>query len=344
MKKNKLGTSSMDVSKICLGTMTFGEQNSQDESYDQMSYAFDHGVNFFDTAEMYPIPGKGSTQGDTEKIIGNWLEETGNRDNIYLASKATGSGIKWIRKGAKFSNQQIHQALDGSLKRLKVESIDLYQLHWPDRANNKFGKRTYPWELNEGYKHDFMLILETLVELLECGKIKHWGLSNETPWGIMKVIQLCDQYGIPKPISIQNSFSLMNRLFEYGGSEVAQFENIGLMAYSPLASGVLTGKYLGNNRPKGARLTDYPIFGRFLNPQSLKGVAEFKHLAEKNGLSVSELSLAFVMSRPFVSTTIIGATKINQLKENIESAYIELPESLLVEIEEIFTKHPDAAV
>lgn len=344
MKKNKLGASTMEVSKICLGTMTFGEQNSQDESYDQMSYSFDNGVNFFDTAEMYPIPGKGSTQGDTEKIIGNWLEETGNRDKIYLASKVTGSGVKWIRKGTNFSSQHINQALDGSLARLKVESIDLYQLHWPDRANNKFGKRTYPWELNEGYKHNFMSILETLVELLESGKIKHWGLSNETPWGIMKFIQLCDQYGIPRPISTQNSFSLMNRLFEYGVSEVAQFENIGLMAYSPLAFGVLTGKYLENNLPKGARLTDYPIFGRFLNPQSLKAVEEFKHLAEKNGLSVSELSLAFVMSRPFVSTTIIGATKINQLKENIESAYIELPESLLVEIEEIFVKHPDAAV
>jgi aryl-alcohol dehydrogenase-like predicted oxidoreductase len=189
-----------------------------------------------------------------------------------------------------------------------------------------------------------MSILETVSNLLESGKIKYWGLSNETPWGIMKFIELCNQYGIPKPISIQNSFSLMNRLFEYGASEVAQFENIGLMAYSPLAFGTLTGKYLENNRPKGARLTDYPIFGRFLNPQSLKAVGEFKLLAEKNGLTVSELSLAFVMSRPFVSTTIIGATKMNQLKENIESAYIELPEFLLAEIEEIFVKYPDAAV
>jgi aryl-alcohol dehydrogenase-like predicted oxidoreductase len=344
MKKNKLGSSSMEVSKVCLGTMTFGEQNSQDESYDQMNYSFENGVNFFDTAEMYPIPGRKSTQGNTEKIIGNWLEETGSRDQIYLASKVTGCGVKWIRGGTSFSKEHINRAVDGSLTRLKVEAIDLYQLHWPVRANNKFGNRIYPWYLNEGYKHDFMAILETLEELLKSGKIKNWGLSNETSWGMMKFIQLCDQYGLTKPISTQNSFSLMNRLFEYGASEVAQFENIGLMAYSPLAFGLLSGKYLNGARPKGSRLTDYPIFERFLNPQANEAVKKFKNLAAQNGLSLSELSLAFVMSRPFVSTTIIGATKMNQLKENVEAAYIELPQSLLAEIEDVFNQNPDAAV
>ena len=344
MKKNKLGTSSLEVSKVCLGTMTFGEQNSPDESFDQMTYAFENGVNFFDTAEMYPIPGRKHTQGNTERIIGDWLEESGNREEIYIASKVSGPGLNWIRKGTKFSKDQIHKAVDDSLKRLKVDSIDLYQLHWPERANNKFGHRIYPWHINEGYKHNFMAILEALVELLESGKIKNWGLSNETSWGIMKFMQLCDQYGITKPVSVQNAYSLMNRLFEYGASEVAQFENIGLMAYSPLAFGLLSGKYLSNARPKGARLTDYPVFSRFLNPQAIKAVEEFKHLAEKNGLTVTELSLAFVMSKPFVQTTIIGATKMSQLKENIESAYIELPEVLMAEIEDIFNKHPDAAV
>ena len=344
MKKNQLGSSSLYVSKVCLGTMTFGEQNSQDEAFDQMSYAFENGVNFFDTAEMYPIPGRKHTQGDTEKIIGKWLDESGKRSEIYLATKVSGPGLKWIREGTNFSKDQIHKAVDSSLNRLKVDSIDLYQLHWPERANNKFGKRVYPWGLNKGYKHNFMMVLETILELLESGKIKNWGLSNETAWGVMKFLELCSQYNIPKPISIQNSYSLMNRLFEYGTSEVAQFENIGLMAYSPLAFGVLTGKYQNNVRPKGARLTDFPVFGRFLNPQAHKAVEELKNLAEKNGLSVTELSLAYVMSRPFVSTTIIGATKMNQLRENIESAYIELPEALLSEIEEIFEKHPDAAV
>ena len=344
MKKNELGLSAIEVSKVCLGTMTFGEQNNQDEAFAQMDYAVENGVNFFDTAEMYPVPGKGSTKGVTEKIIGRWLEESGKRDAIYLATKVVGKGVKWIRKGSDFSKEQINQAIDGSLKRLKVDCVDLYQLHWPERANNKFGNRIYPWSQNEGYKHNFMAIMETIVELLESGKIKNWGLSNETSWGMMKFIQLCEQYGLPKPVTTQNSYSLLNRLYEYGGSEVSHFEGVGLMAYSPLAFGALTGKYLNDAKPKGARLTVFPIFGRYLNPQAQNAVKAFDELAKKNGLSLAELSLAFVMSRPFVSTTIIGATKMSQLKENIESAYLELPELLLEEIEDVFNKYPDAAV
>lgn len=344
MKKNKLGLSSLEVSKICLGSMTFGEQNNPDEAFAQMDYAVEKGVNFFDTAEMYPVPGKAATQGDTEKIIGNWLDESGKRDEVYIATKVVGKGVKWIRNGPDFSKQQINQAIDGSLKRLKTDFVDLYQLHWPERANNKFGTRIYPWDQNIGYKHNFMAVLETITELIESGKIKYWGLSNETAWGMMKLIQLCEQYGLPKPITTQNSYSLLNRLYEYGGSEVSQFEGIGLMAYSPLAFGALTGKYLDRAKPKGARLSLYPIFGRFLNPHAQGAVRAFQELAQKNGLSLAELSLAFVMSRPFVSTTIIGATKMSQLQENIESAYLELPESLLQEIEEVFNQYPDAAV
>ena len=334
----------MNVSKVCLGTMTFGEQNSQDEAFAQMDFAVENGVNFFDTAEMYPVPGRAATQGNTEKIIGNWLEESGKREDLFIATKVVGKGVKWIRKGPDFSKDQINQAVDGSLKRLKTDTIDLYQLHWPERGNNKFGTRIYPWQQNEGYKHNFMAILETISELMESGKIKNWGLSNETSWGMMKFLQLCDQYGLPKPVSTQNSYSLLNRLYEYGGSEVSQFEGIGLMAYSPLAFGALTGKYLDGAKPKGARLTDFPIFGRYLNPQAQKAVGAFKDLADRNGLSVAELSLAFVMSRPFVGTTIIGATKMSQLKENIEAAFIELPENVLEEIEDIFNQYPDAAV
>lgn len=344
MKKNKLGSSPLEVSKVCLGTMTFGEQNNQDEAFAQMDYAFENGVNFFDTAEMYPVPGKSSSQGVTEKIIGRWLEESGKQEDVYLATKVVGKGVKWIRKGTDFSKEQINQAIDGSLERLKVDSVDLYQLHWPERANNKFGVRVYPWNQNEGYKHNFMSILETISELLESGKIKNWGLSNETPWGVMKFIQLCDQYGLQKPVTIQNSYSLLNRLYEYGGSEVSQFEGVGLLAYSPLAFGALTGKYLNDAKPKGARLTVFPVFGRYLNLQAHNAVSAFGEIAKKNGLSLAELALAFVMSRPFVTTTIIGATKMSQLKENIESAYLELPESLLEEIEDVFNKYPDAAV
>ena len=344
MKKNKLGLYDLNVSKICLGTMTFGEQNNQDEAFAQMDYAVEKGINFFDTAEMYPVPGKPKTRGVTEKIIGNWLEESGKRDELFLATKVVGNGIQYIRNGPDFSKDQINKALEGSLERLKVDDVDLYQLHWPERSNNRFGQRIYPWEKNSDYKHNFMKVIETMVELVESGKIKNWGVSNETSWGMMKILQLCEQYGLPKPVSTQNSYSLLNRLYEYGCSEVSQFEGIGLMAYSPLAFGALTGKYLNSAKPKGGRLTDYPIFGRYLNPQAQLAVGAIEEVAKKNGLSTAELSLAFVMSRPFVNTTIIGATKMSQLKENIESAYIELPEALLQEIEDVFTKYPDAAV
>lgn len=344
MKKNKLGSTDIEVSKVSLGTMTFGEQNTEEEAFAQMDYAINNKVNFFDTAEMYPVPGRAQTQGKTEKIIGNWMAETNNRENVFLATKITGKGIKWIRKGPDFSKSQMNLAIDGSLKRLQTDCIDLYQLHWPERANNKFGTRIYPWHDNEGYKHNFMAVLENVTELIEQGKIKNWGLSNETAWGMMKFIQLCDQYRLPKPVTTQNSYSLLNRLFEYGGSEVAQFEEIGLLAYSPLAFGALTGKYLNNNKPKGARLTEFPIFGRYLNPQAMQAVSALEELAKRNGLTVAELSLAFVMGKPFVNSTIIGATTMAQLKENIEAAYLELPEALVQEIEDIFNQYPDAAV
>lgn len=344
MKKNKLGTSNLEVSQICLGTMTWGEQNTQDEGFAQMDYALEKGVNFFDTAEMYSVPGKPKTCGSTEKIIGNWFQETGNREKVLLATKVVGSGVQYIRKGPDFSKEQIRKAIDGSLKRLKTDYVDLYQLHWPERGTNRFGTRIYPWDQNVNWKNNFMAIIETMNELIDEGKIKNWGLSNETAWGMMKYTQLCSQFGVQGPVSTQNSYSLLNRQFEYGGSEVCQFEGMGLMAYSPLAFGALTGKYLDEARPKGARLTQFPIFGRYLNPQAMKITQALKELANKNGLSLVELSLAFVNSRPFVDTTIIGATKMSQLEENIETAYLELPLELLQEIEDIFDTYPDAGV
>lgn len=344
MKKNKLGTSDLEVSRICLGTMTWGEQNNQDEAFAQMEYALEKGINFFDTAEMYSVPGNKKTAGSTEKIIGKWLEETGNREHVVLSTKVVGHGISYIRNGTNFSKEQINRAIDGSLKRLKTDSVDLYHLHWPERGNNRFGTRLYPWEKNVNWKNNFMAIIETMNELLESGKIKNWALSNETAWGMMKFNQLCSQFGVQGPVSTQNSYSLLNRQFEYGASEVCQFEGMGLMAYSPLAFGALTGKYLEDAKPKGARLTDFPIFGRYLNSQAMKAVKAFQDLASKNGLSVVELSLAFVNSRPFVDTTIIGATKMAQLEENIESVYLELPPTLLQEIDDIFNTYPDAAV
>ena len=344
MKKNKLGKSDLEISRICLGTMTWGEQNNQDEAFAQMEYSINKGINFFDTAEMYPIPSNKKTVGSTEKIIGNWLEETGNRKHVFLSTKVVGKGVAYIRNGPDFSKEQINKAIDGSLKRLKTDSVDLYHLHWPERANNRFGKRIYPWNENLNWKNNFMSIIETMNELLESGKIKNWALSNETAWGIMKFNQLCSEYGVQGPISTQNSYSLLNRQFEYGASEVCQFEKMGLMAYSPLAFGALTGKYIDGIKPKGARLTKFPIFGRFLNPQAIKAVKAFQDLGSKNGLSLTELALAFVNAQPFVDTTIIGATEMSQLEENIESFYIELPPLLMQEIEEVFNMYPDAAV
>lgn len=344
MKKNQLGSSTLQVSQICLGTMTWGEQNNQDEAFAQLEYATEKGINFIDTAEMYSVPGRAQTMGSTEKIIGNWLEESQKREELVIGTKVVGSGVQYIRKGPDFSKEQINKAIDGSLKRLKTDYVDLYQLHWPERGNNKFGTRIYPWEQNENYKHNFMSIIETMNELLVEGKIKNWGLSNETPWGMMTFLQLCKQYGAVAPVSTQNAYSLLNRQFEYGGSEVCQFEGMGLLAYSPLAFGALTGKYLDDARPKGARLSKFPVFNRFLNPQAMEATNAYQDLAQKNGLTVVEMALAYVNAKPFCDSTIIGATKMSQLEENIETAYLELPEALLVEIEDIFNKYPDPAV
>lgn len=346
MKSRKLGNSDLTVSEICLGTMTFGEQNTEQEAKQQLDYSVEQGVNFIDTAEMYSVPGRAETCGSTERIIGNWLTERGLRDQIILATKVVGPspGLKYIRKGPNFEREQVNAAIEGSLRNLKTDCVDLYQYHWPERENNRFGTRIYPYHKNEGWEDNLLDRAESMNLLIKAGKIKHWGVSNESAWGVMRYLQLCKENNLIPPVSIQNAYGLLNRQFEYGLSEVCQFEGLGLMAYSPLAFGALTGKYLQDERPEGARLSKYTIFKRFLNPRAMEATAAFKNLADRNQISLVQLALAFVRAQGFVHSTIIGATKMAQLKENIESVKVSLSQEVLEEIEHIFDQYPDAGL
>ncbi|CAL2089559.1 aldo/keto reductase [Tenacibaculum sp. 190524A05c] len=345
MKYTTLPNTDVKVSKICLGTMTWGNQNTEAEGFEQMDYALEQGVNFFDTAELYSVPATPETYGATEKIIGNWFKKTGNRDKVVLASKIAGGGAytAHIRSGG-LTGQNIIEAVEGSLKRLQTDYIDLYQLHWPNRGVNCFGVRDYPYKTSTKEAEDHIEILETLQELIKQGKIKHVGLSNETPWGTMKYLQAAEQKGLPRMATIQNSYSLIHRGYEYGMSEVSMRENIGLLAYSPLAQGVLSGKYLDGGQPKGARGTLFPRFiARYMGDGSQEAVRAYLAIAEKHGLTLSELSLAYINQLPFVTSNIIGATKMDQLKENIGSINIDLSEEILEEIEAVHAARPNPA-
>lgn len=345
MKYTTLPNTDVKISKICLGTMTWGNQNSQQDGFEQMNYALEQGVNFWDTAELYSVPATPETYGATEKIIGNWFKETGRRDEVVLASKIAGAGdyTKHIRTGG-FTKQNLINAVEGSLKRLQTDYIDLYQLHWPERGVNCFGVRDYPFKTSRKEAENHLQILETLDELIKEGKILHIGLSNETPWGTMKYLQTSDLHHLPRMRTIQNSYSLIHRGYEVGLSEVSMRENIGLLAYSPLAQGVLSGKYLDGKQPKGARGTLFPRFiARYRGDGSTKAVEEYLKIAQKHGLTLSELSLAFVNQLPFVTSNIIGATQMDQLKENIGSIYIELSKEILNEIEAVHAAIPNPA-
>lgn len=345
MKYTTLPKTDVKVSKICLGTMTWGKQNTEAEGFEQMDYALEQGVNFFDTAELYSVPATPETYGATEKIIGNWFKKTGNRDKVVLASKIAGGGAytAHIRSG-KFGRKNITEAVEGSLKRLQTDYIDLYQLHWPDRGVNCFGVRDYPYKTSTKEAENHLEILETLNDLIKEGKIKHVGLSNETPWGTMKYLQTAEQHNLPRMLTIQNSYSLIHRGYEYGMSEVSLREDIGLLVYSPLAQGVLSGKYLNGGQPEGARGTLFPRFiARYMTDGAQKAVAEYLKIAKKNGLTLSELSLAYVNQLPFVTSNIIGATKMDQLKENINSINIELSEEVLKDIEAVHAAIPNPA-
>ncbi|SET01265.1 MULTISPECIES: NADP(H)-dependent aldo-keto reductase [Marinobacter] len=334
MEKRRLGRTDLDVSLICLGTMTWGEQNTEQEAFEQLDYATGEGINFIDAAEMYPVPPKAETQGLTEQYLGNWLARRGRRDDLVIASKVAGpgNGLTYLRNGPRLTREHIREACDASLKRLQTDYIDLYQVHWPDRNTNFFGKLGYRHREDE----DFTPIEETLDalhELVQEGKVRHIGLSNETPWGTMKYLQLAEQNGWPRPVSIQNPYNLLNRTFEQGLAEVAHREDVGLLAYSPLAFGMLTGKYLDGQRPENARITLFKRFVRYQGERAEKAIRAYCDLARAHGLTPAHLALAWVNSRRFVTSNIIGATTMEQLRENMDSVSISLSDEVLDALE-----------
>ena len=331
------------VSEICLGTMTWGQQNSEKEAHEQLDYAIENGINFLDTAEMYSVPPKEETYGLTEKYIGTWLKQQ-KRENIIIATKIAGRtsnvpsgppGLNWIRKGPRLSKEHIFEAIHGSLKRLQTEYIDLYQLHWPERNVNNFGNLNYKHSPRED-DIDIEITLEALSEAVDKKLIGYIGLSNETPWGVMKFLSASEKLNLPKVVSIQNPYNLLNRSFEAGLSEIAINENVGLLPYSPLAGGVLSGKYLNGNMPKNARMTLFErMRSRYSGTHTEKAVIEYKKVSDKYGLNLTQMALNFVTKQNFVTSNIIGATNIEQLKENIESINCMLTEEIIDEINKV---------
>ena len=339
-----LGNTEVSVSKICLGTMTWGEQNTEEDAHEQLNYAIENDINFIDTAEMYAVPSRPETQGLTEQYIGSWLKKRHDRNKLIITSKIAGPGMDHIRKSPSFSREHIHDAIHKSLDRLQTDYIDLYQLHWPERPTNFFGRLGYKHKVDE-IGTDFKIVLESLQELIEEKKIRHIGLSNETPWGMMSYLKLSEQYNLPRIVSIQNPYSLLNRTFEIGLAEIAIREKAGLLAYSPLAFGLLTGKYKsGGMMPPGARLTLFmDRLPRYSKPKAWEAMEKYVKLTKNNGITPAQMALAFVNSRDFVTSTIIGATSMTQLKENIESINISLSDDVLQAIEEIQREIPNPA-
>jgi len=345
MKFKKFGNTDLEVSLLCLGTMTWGKQNNQTEAFEQMDYAMSQGVNFFDTAEMYAVPSSEKTFGKTETIIGNWFRERNNREKVILATKVSGPGLSWIRGGGpQYTKENISTALQGSLKRLQTDYVDLYQLHWPERNTNYFGKLGYKHQVEEKEWSSIESILGILKRFIDQGKIRYIGLSNESAWGFSKFLELSKLYDLPRVMSVQNPYNLLNRTYEVGLAEISIREQSGLLAYSPLASGVLSGKYRNNQKPEGSRLQlfgDY--FPRYAGKSSNLAVEEYFKIAKKNKISLTQLSLAFVNYQPFVTSNIIGATTMKQLKEDIESINIKLSSEIIDEINLVHKKNPNPA-
>ena len=346
MKKRKLGKTDLEVSEICLGTMTWGQQNTESEGHAQMDYALDNGINFFDTAEMYAVPPKKETQGSTEKIIGSWFKERKSRDKVILATKVSGrSPLNWLRddeKPTEQSRDQIFEAVDKSLLRLGTDYIDLYQLHWPDRPMNLFGG-SINYEHMDEPSIDISIILDSLNELVKSGKIRYIGLSNETPWGTMKFLYHSDISSTPRVQSIQNAYNLLNRTFEIGGSEIAHREDVGLLAYSPIAQGYLSGKYQNGALPKGSRKELFNRLQRYEGPYAEEAIEAYLNIARKYEIDPSQLANQFVTTRPFVTSNIIGATNMEQLKLAVTSIDIKLTKEIEEDIEKAYQRHGNVA-
>lgn len=345
MNYTTLPHTNIKVSKICLGTMTWGRQNSQEEGFAQMDYALDRGVNFFDTAEMYPIPATPERYAETERIIGNWFKKTGNRDKIVLASKIIGRVSDYTKhiRSTGFSPDSLRSAVEASLKRLQTDYLDLYQLHWPERVTNTFGKRDYKHDPNDAWTDNFNEVLTTLDGLIKEGKIRHIGVSNERAWGVMRFLEESKHHNLPRMITIQNPYSLLNRTFESDLAEISIRENIGLLAYSPMAFGVLSGKYIKNQDTAKDRLNMFPNMSRYNSQNSIDATRAYLKIAEENNLTLAQMSLAFVNQQPFVTSNIIGATSINQLRENIESINVNLDSTICSEINKVHSLIPNPA-
>jgi len=344
MKYTTLPNTNIKVSKICLGSMTWGNQNTKTEGHLQLDYALDQGVNFIDTAELYPVPANPDTQGATSKIIGSWLKKSGNRNKVVLASKIAGSGdyTAHIRTTG-FSKKSIKDAVNNELERLETDYIDLFQLHWPERDTNIFGVRDYKHNPNDKWEDNFQEVLQSLDKVVKEGKIRHIGLSNEKAWGTMRYIEESKKNNLPRPVTIQNAYSLLNRVYEGDMAEISLRENIGLLVYSPMAFGVLSGKYINNTASNNSRLKLFPRFARYNSEQSTEATKQYLKLAKNNNMSLAQMSLAFVNQREFVTSNIIGATNLNQLKENIGSIAIKLSEEFLEKINEIHNAIPNPA-
>ena len=344
MRYKMLGNSGINVSIICLGTMTYGEQNTEKEGHRQLDFAIDEGVNFIDSAELYAIPPKVETYGKTESIIGSWLSMRGRRNEVILASKIAGGGewVNHIRGGkTRFTEDYITDAISASLKRLRTDYIDLYQLHWPERNTNYFGKLGYEAGAKEAALTPIAETLRALKKQVEAGKIRYVGLSNETPWGIMQFLTLAKEYDLPVIVSVQNPYNLLNRSYEIGNAEISHRENVSLLAYSPLGFGVLSGKYLNNKKPAEARITKWPNYVRYSSEQGIAATGSYVGLAMKYGLDPAQMALAFVNAQSFVASNIIGATTMLQLESNIASVGIQISRELRSDIEKVHNKYPN---
>lgn len=344
MKYTLLPGTDVKISEICLGTMTFGQQNSEADGHSQIDFALDKGINFIDTAEMYAVPAREKTYGSTEEIIGTWLRKSGKRTEIVLATKIAGPnrGLPYIREDLQFNDATIRLSVEKSLQRLQTDYIDLYQLHWPERNVNFFGQRGFKVK-EEAWEDNIQQVLETIQALIKEGKIKYFGLSNETPWGLMRFLEESRKHDLPKIVTTQNPYSLLNRSFEVGLAEVCHRENVGLLAYSPLAFGVLSGKFLTGEAHPNARINLFSNFSRYNSENTRKASALYNEIAKDNSLTLTEMSLAFIRQQQFVSSTIIGATTLEQLEENINTINVMLSDKILLEIEKVQSLIPDPA-